>query len=39
VIHRGRTTIVVDVKVTDDQQRLVASMVATLLAPIAHVSA
>lgn len=33
VMHRGRTTIVVDVKVTDDQQRLIASLVATLLAP------
>ena len=33
VVHRGRTTIVVDVKVTDDQQRLIAAMVATLLAP------
>ena len=33
VMHRGRTTIVVDVKVTDDQQRLIAAVVATLLAP------
>jgi uncharacterized protein (TIGR00369 family) len=33
VIHRGRTTIVVDVKVSDAQARLIASMVATLLAP------
>lgn len=33
VVHRGRTTIVVDVKVSDDQKRLLASLVATLLAP------
>jgi 1,4-dihydroxy-2-naphthoyl-CoA hydrolase len=33
VLHRGRTTIIVDVKVSDDQQRLIASMVATLLVP------
>jgi len=33
VVHRGRTTIVVEVKVTDDQGRLLAALVATLLAP------
>ena len=33
VVHRGRTTIVVEVKVTDTQARLVAALVATLLAP------
>jgi uncharacterized protein (TIGR00369 family) len=33
VVHRGRTIIVVEVKVTDDRQRLIASLVATLLAP------
>ena len=33
VLHRGRTTIVVEVMITDDQQRLIASMMATLLAP------
>ena len=33
VVHRGRTTIVVDVKVRDEDKRLVAKAVATLLAP------
>jgi uncharacterized protein (TIGR00369 family) len=33
VVHRGRTTIVVEVKVTDEQARLIAALVATLLAP------
>jgi uncharacterized protein (TIGR00369 family) len=33
VVHRGRTTIVVEVKVTDEQARLMAALVATLLAP------
>jgi uncharacterized protein (TIGR00369 family) len=33
VVHRGRTTIVVEVKVTDEQSRLIAALVATLLAP------
>jgi uncharacterized protein (TIGR00369 family) len=33
VVHRGRTTIVVEVKVTDEQARLLAALVATLLAP------
>ena len=33
VVHRGRTTIVVEVKVTDAQARLIAALVATLLAP------
>jgi uncharacterized protein (TIGR00369 family) len=33
VVHRGRTTIVVEVKVTDEQSRLLAALVATLLAP------
>jgi 1,4-dihydroxy-2-naphthoyl-CoA hydrolase len=33
VVHRGRTTLVVDVRVSDEQQRLVAKFVATLLAP------
>jgi uncharacterized protein (TIGR00369 family) len=33
MIHRGRTTMVVEVKVTDDQERLIAALVATLLAP------
>jgi uncharacterized protein (TIGR00369 family) len=33
VVHRGRTTIVVEVKVTDAQARLIAALVVTLLAP------
>jgi uncharacterized protein (TIGR00369 family) len=33
MVHRGRTTMVVEVKVTDDQGRLIAALVATLLAP------
>jgi uncharacterized protein (TIGR00369 family) len=33
MVHRGRTTLVVEVKVTDDQKRLIAALVATLLAP------
>ena len=32
-IHRGRTTVVVEVRVTDDQHRLVATLMATQLAP------
>lgn len=33
IVHRGRTTLVIEVKVTDDQARLIAVLVATLLAP------
>jgi len=33
IVHRGRTTLVVDVRVTDDRQRLIAKFVSTLLAP------
>jgi len=33
IVHRGRTTMVVDVRVSDDRQRLLAKFVATLLAP------
>ena len=33
MVHRGRTTMVVEVKVTDDQGRLIAALVVTLLAP------
>jgi len=33
VVHRGRTTMVVDVRVRDGEGRLVAKAVATLLAP------
>jgi uncharacterized protein (TIGR00369 family) len=35
VVHRGRTTMVIEVKVRDDQGKLVASLVATQLAPSA----
>jgi 1,4-dihydroxy-2-naphthoyl-CoA hydrolase len=33
VLHRGRTTLVVEVKVHDDERRLVASLTATQLMP------
>jgi uncharacterized protein (TIGR00369 family) len=33
IVHRGRTTLVVEVKVRDEQGKLVASLVATQLAP------
>jgi len=33
IIHRGRTTLVIEVKVHDDQGKLVAALVATQLAP------
>ena len=33
IVHRGRTTLVVDVRVSADRQRLLAKFVATLLAP------
>jgi uncharacterized protein (TIGR00369 family) len=33
LIHRGRTTIVANVRVTDDRARLVANVVVTLLVP------
>ena len=33
IVHRGRTTLVVDVRVMDDQGKLVAKVTATLLAP------
>src|SRR5574341_1014089 len=33
IVHRGRTTLVVDVQVFDEQRRLVAKLVATQLAP------
>jgi len=35
IVHRGRTTVVVDVEVFDDQRRLVAKLTATQLAPAA----
>lgn len=33
IIHRGRTTLVVDVQVRDDQRRLITRLTATLLTP------
>src|SRR5262245_56694770 len=33
VVHRGRTTLVVDVRVTDERQHLIAKLIATLLTP------
>ena len=33
IIHRGRTTLVVEVKVRDQQGKLIATLVATQLAP------
>jgi uncharacterized protein (TIGR00369 family) len=36
IVHRGRTTLVVDARVTDDQGKLVAKVTATLLAPAAR---
>lgn len=35
IVHRGRSTLVIEVKVVDDRQRLIAKLVATQLAPIA----
>ena len=35
IVHRGRTTLVVDVEVFDDQRRLIARLAATQLAPAA----
>jgi 1,4-dihydroxy-2-naphthoyl-CoA hydrolase len=35
IVHRGRTTLVVDVEVFDDQRRLIAKLTATQLAPAA----
>lgn len=33
IVHRGRTTLVVDVQVFDEQRKLIAKLVATQLAP------
>src|SRR3989442_4729651 len=33
IVHRGRTTLVIDVRVSDDQGRLVAKLTATQLIP------
>jgi uncharacterized protein (TIGR00369 family) len=35
IVHRGRTTLVVDVHVFDDRRRLIAKLTATQLAPAA----
>jgi len=35
IVHRGRTTLVVEVLVFDDQRRLIAKLAATQLAPAA----
>jgi len=35
IIHRGRTTLIVEVDVLDDRRRLIARLVATQLAPAA----
>ncbi len=35
IVHRGRSTLIVEVKVLDDEQRLIAKLVATQLAPAA----
>lgn len=35
IVHRGRNTLIVEVKVVDDRQRLIAKLVATQLAPAA----
>jgi acyl-coenzyme A thioesterase PaaI-like protein len=39
IVQRGRTTrVVVDVRVSDEQRRLIAKLTATLLAPAAPVA-
>jgi uncharacterized protein (TIGR00369 family) len=38
IVHRGRTTLVVDVRVSDEQRRLIAKLTATLLAPATPVA-
>ena len=35
IVHRGRTTLIVEVTVLDDECRLIARLVATQLAPAA----
>jgi acyl-coenzyme A thioesterase PaaI-like protein len=35
IVHRGRSTLVIEVKVVDDRQPLSAKLVATQLAPVA----
>ena len=36
IIHRGRTTMVIEVKVQDEQARLLATVVVTVLVPQSH---
>lgn len=36
IIHRGRTTMVIEVKVQDEQERLLATVVVTVLVPQSH---
>ena len=38
IVHRGRTTLAVDVRVSDEQRRLIARLTATLLAPATPVA-
>jgi uncharacterized protein (TIGR00369 family) len=38
IVHRGRTTPVVDVRVLDEHRRLIAKLTATLLAPAVPVA-
>jgi uncharacterized protein (TIGR00369 family) len=38
IVHRRRTTLVVDVRVSDEHRRLTATLTATLLAPAAPVA-
>jgi 1,4-dihydroxy-2-naphthoyl-CoA hydrolase len=38
IIHRGRTTLVVEVKIHDDQDKLVGTLVATQLVPTAQLA-
>ena len=35
IVHRGRSTLVIEVRVVDDRRRLIAKLVATQLAPVA----
>ena len=38
IVHRGRTTLVVDARVSDEHRRLIAGLTATLLAPATPVA-
>jgi len=35
IVHRGRSTLVIEVRIVDDRQRLIVKLVATQLAPVA----